>query len=764
MQNPLSLLKLRSFSRLPAILQTEVAECGLACLAMISTYHGHEIDLTTLRKRYPVSLRGTTLHHIIQTAEKLDYACRPLRLELEEMDQLQMPCILHWDMNHFVVLKKVTKTGIVIHDPAQGERSFRFNEVSKHFTGVALELNPTSAFKIKKEVQKVPFYAFWHKIVGLKRSMVKVFLLSVVLQAFTLISPFYNQLVVDQAIVSHDMGFLKVLALGFLMVMLIQLFVTGLRSLLVLSLGSMLSIQMATNLFRHLIRLPLPFFEKRHIGDIVSRFGSLGQIEKLLTTSLVQAIVDGMMAISTLIMLFIYSGTLACVVITAVALYGLIRFAWYRPLKQLTEENIVASSKENSNFIETIRAIQSIKIFGKESDRGVLWQNRYADTINTGIRQAKLGIIYSTINSLLFGIENILVIYLCAKMITADMGAAGFTIGMMFAFISYKQQFTSKAIALIENVVELKMLGLHLERLGDIVLEKPEIEARAFESTLKEITGSIELKDVSFTYAESEPSVVNKVSFKIEQGESVALVGPSGCGKTTLMKVMMGLFKSTGGEVLIDGMPLDKLGVSNFRSQVAAVMQDDQLLSGSISDNICFFDSQPDMVKIEACAKMAMVHQDIMNMPMAYNSLIGEIGASLSGGQKQRVLLARALYRSPKILFLDEATSHLDVALEHGVNQSIQHLNMTRVIIAHRPDTIRSAQRVIVFTPDGVVEQALTLPGHNQAKSTEAAESESTETLNTASTTSSVSMNMSYASQSYSSTFNTNTADEEEPA
>lgn len=709
MQNPLTLLKFSSFNRLPVILQTEVAECGLTCLAMIATYFGHEIDLTTLRRRYPVSLRGTTLHQIIQTAEKMSYACRPLRLELEEMDQLQTPCILHWDMNHFVVLKKVTKSGIVIHDPAQGERSYQFNEVSKHFTGVALELTPTTEFKIKKEVQKVPFYAFWHKIIGLKRSMLQVFLLSVVLQAFSLISPFYNQLVVDQAIVSHDMSFLKILAIGFLLVMLIQLFVTGLRSLLVLSLGSMLSIQMATNLFRHLIRLPLPFFEKRHIGDIVSRFGSLGQIEKLLTTSLVQAIVDGMMAISTLIMLFIYSSMLAMVVIAAVILYGLVRFAWYRPLKQLTEENMVASSKESSNFIETIRAIQSIKIYGKEADRGVLWQNRYADTINTGIRQAKLGIIYSTINSLLFGVENILVIYLCAKMITSGMSGASFTIGMMFAFISYKQQFTSKAIALIENVIELKMLGLHLERLGDIVLEKPEIEAHTFESNIKSITGKIELKDICFGYAESEPLVINKVSFSIEPGEIVALVGASGCGKTTLMKVMMGLFKPTSGEVLIDGVSLDKMGVSNFRTQVAAVMQDDQLLSGSISDNICFFDPQVDMEKVEASAKMAMIHQDIVNMPMGYNSLIGEIGASLSGGQKQRVLLARALYRSPKILFLDEATSHLDVALEHGVNQSIQHLNMTRVIIAHRPDTIRSAQRVIVFTKEGVFEQPIVL-------------------------------------------------------
>jgi ATP-binding cassette subfamily B protein RaxB len=700
MQNPIELLNFGNRHRLPVILQTEIAECGLACLAMVAGYHGYETDLNTLRRMYPISLRGTTLHGLMQTADKMEFACRPLRLELEQLDQLRLPTILHWDLNHFVVLKSVGKKSVVIHDPAQGVRTVSMNEVSKHFTGVALELTPTPKFMPKKEIRTVPFWTFWQKIVGLKSAMVQVFVLSLALQIFSLISPLYMQLVVDEVLVSHDVHLLKVLALGFLMLMFIEVGTSALRSFLVMGFSSMLSIQMATNLFRHLIRLPLPYFEKRHIGDVVSRFGSLSQIEKTLTTGIVQAIVDGIMAIATLIMLFIYSPFLACIVLLALSIYAIIRFSWYRPLKAITEESIITGAKESTNFMETIRATQSIKIFGKETQRQVMWQNRYADKINTGIRLGKLKITFGAINSVLSGIENIVVVYIAAQLVL-DLK---FSVGMLFAFMSYKQQFMSKAVGLIENMIELKMLGLHLERLGDIVLEEQEPQ----ESGLQEapvLKGAIRLENINFQYDENEPVILNNINLTINPGESVALVGPSGCGKTTLMKIMMGLFTPKSGKVFIDDMPLEKLGLSNFRAQVGAVMQNDQLLSGSMSDNISFFDPQYDQNRVEQCANFAVIGHDITAMPMGYNTLIGDMGTTLSGGQKQRVLLARALYKEPRIIFMDEATSHLDVALEQAVNQAIKHLSVTRVIIAHRPETIKSADRVFVFTPQGLVEQ-----------------------------------------------------------
>lgn len=692
MASPAQLLLFSKKNKLPLILQTEIAECGLACLAMIACYHGHLVDLASLRRRFSMSLKGTTLKDLIDIADRLQLASRPLKLELEDINKLKTPAILHWDMNHFVVLKSAGRGRVTVHDPGNGERTLEYHEASKHFTGVALELTPTGEFKPQAERQEIRLRDFWRDSIGIKRSLIQLLLLSIALQAFALVSPFYMQLVVDQAIVGHDQGLLKVLAIGFLLLLLIKLGTEALRSFVILYFGNMLSFQIGVNLFHHLIRLPLDYFEKRHIGDVVSRFGSMKSVQKLLTTDLVSAAVDGIMTISTLVMMIIYAQRLALVVVFVVSIYAFFRYLLYRPLRQLTEDEIVAKAKEDSNFMETVRGIQSIKIFGRESNRQTIWQNRFADSANLGIRLGKLRIGYSTMNSILFGLENILVIYLGADMV---LGGA-FTVGMLYAFVAYKDQFSEKAAALVEQMIEFKMLGLHLNRLADITLTRKEVTQDPTTSSTT-ISGQLELRQVSYRYSESEPFTFRNLDVTVEPGGCIAIIGPSGCGKTTLMKVMMGLFSPQEGSVLLDGEPIAKIGLSSYRSQVAAVMQDDQLLSGSIADNIAFFDAEQDQKWVLHCAKLAAIHHDVIAMPMGYNSLIGDMGTMLSGGQKQRILLARALYRQPKILFLDEATSHLDTQLESCVNAAIKTLAITRIIIAHRPDTIQSADRILLF-------------------------------------------------------------------
>ena len=703
MQNPVELLQFSSFSKLKPVLQTEAAECGLACLAMVANYYGHRIDLNTLRREYPISLKGASLQSLINTADKLQFASRPLRLEMEDLVNLKLPCILHWDMNHFVVLKKVLGKNITILDPGIGERIYRIDEIAKHFTGVALELTPTKNFEKKNEEKQLKLSELWDRISGLKGSLVQIFILSLLLQVFAIAAPFYMQLTVDDVIVSHDLDLMVILAAGFLFLMLFRVTVTTLRSFVVMLMGTQMNIQISSNLFRHLIRLPLDWFEKRHIGDVVSRFGSLDQVKELLTTGVIEAIVDGIMVIGTLVMMFIYSAKLAWVVIIAVIIYSLVRLVLYTPLRRLSEENIVANAKEDSNFMETVRATQTIKIFGKETQRQTVWQNLYADAMNTEIRLGKLNIGYSAINSLLFGIENVVVVYLAATNVIEGL----MSVGMLYAFMSYKQQFTGNAVSLIEKFIQFKMLSLHLSRIGDIALTPVEHDTANVVSGglgTREIEGEIVLNDLGFRYSSADPFVIEGANIKIKAGQSVAIIGPSGCGKTTLMKVMIGLLKPEVGQVLIDGVDAEKIGKQNYRSQIAAVMQDDQLLSGSIADNICFFDPEFDQKKIEACAKMAAIHPDIMAMPMAYDSLIGDMGNTLSGGQKQRIILARALYKKPKILFLDEATSHLDVSLENHVNQSIKYRKMTRIIIAHRQETIDSADRVLRMEDGKLVE------------------------------------------------------------
>ncbi|TMP80624.1 ABC transporter ATP-binding protein [Pseudoalteromonas phenolica] len=689
-ENVVNKLQFWSRNSLPIILQSEAAECGLASLAMVACYHGYQTDLVSIRQKFSISLEGATLLDIMGFAEQLNLSTRPLRIELEDLDALQTPCILHWDLNHFVVLKKANEKRIVIHDPAKGEKTLTLEEASKHFTGVALELTPTKDFEKQESKPTLKFSDFWSRISGLKRSLLLIFLLSMLLQVFTLAAPYYIQLVIDDVVLTGDTSLLTVLAVGFFLVLVFEIATNALRGFTLLHFGNQMNIQLGANLFHHLVRLPISYFEKRHMGDVVSRFGSLQQVKQLLTTGVIEAIIDGLMAIITLAMIFFYSPTLSAVVLVAVFAYAGVRIAMYKPYRAISEQEIMARAEENSNFMETVRGIQTIKLFGSEVKREGQWQNRYANAINQNIRIGNFNIGYDAVNRALFGIENIVVVYLAAHLVIQG----GFSTGMLFAFMSYKRQFMEKTANLIEKFIEFKMLGLHFDRIADIALtEKEDLQPASIKRHTLE--GGIEVNNVSFAYSDATPNVLDNLSLKIKAGESVAITGPSGCGKSTLLKILLGLNKTKSGEVLIDGVPLEQIGARQYRQQIAAVMQDDELLSGSVSDNIAFFDTPVDMERVVYCAQLAAIHDDIAQMPMGYDSLIGDMGSSLSGGQKQRIILARALYKQPKILFMDEATSHLDTNLEADINEAVSRLDITRVIIAHRKETIESADREI---------------------------------------------------------------------
>jgi ATP-binding cassette subfamily B protein RaxB len=335
-----------------------------------------------------------------------------------------------------------------------------------------------------------------------------------------------------------------------------------------------------------------------------------------------------------------------------------------------------------------------LKLFGGEPARHSRWQNLVVDVQNRDVRTARLDIGYATASRLIFGIENLAVLWLGARLVLDGQGSGSFTVGMLFAFIGYKTQFATRMPALVDRCVELKMLGLHAERLADIALHEP--EPIAFPGRdLAHLPPRIELRNVSFRHGDGEPWVLRHVDTTIEPDDHVAITGPSGAGKTTLLKIVLGLLKPTEGEVLYGGIPVHRLGEANVRRQFGTVMQDDVLLAGSLADNIAFFEPQPDAARIEACARAAQVHGDIACMPMGYHTPVGDLGRGLSGGQRQRLLLARALYRRPRVLLLDEATSHLDIAGERAVMQALAHLRLTRIVIAHRPETIAGAARVL---------------------------------------------------------------------
>lgn len=686
-------------SKVRLVRQTEVAECGLASLTMVANYHGFDVDLGTMRRKYSPSLRGAPLRALINLADQIGLTPRAVKLPLEELQNLHMPAVLHWDLNHYVVIEAVkgSQNGrrALIHNPDGRSAWLSLSEVSDHFTGVALELRPSNDFDKTTLREKLRLSQLWQSMTGLKRALVQILLLSLVLQAFVLASPYYMQIAIDNALPALDNDLLTVLAIGFGLFTIINVIASLLRSFVLLNAGTSVGYGLATNIARRLFRLPIEWFEKRHTGDILSRFQSVLPIQQLLTQGAVAALVDGVMAIFTLAVMFFYSPMLAFIAILAFALYGAARLISFSFQREAEEATIITGGKEQSTLIETLRGMVTLRLFGRETLRHALWQTRLTDSINANVRLSRIGIWQSTANLLIFGLENIVTIWLAIGFVIEG---AGFSVGMVFAYMAYKGQFMSKSAALIDQAIQFKMLGLHLERLSDIALSQEDRSFLVGAQTETELTGKIELRDVYYRYSPSDPMVLKGVNLAIEQGEHVAITGPSGGGKSTLLKVMLGLVEPESGEVLIDGIPLHRFGYKSFHRQIAAVLQEDSLFAGSLADNIALFDDEVDMQMVMGAAAAASIHDDIAAMPMQYETLIGDMGSTLSGGQKQRVLLARALYRRPKVLLMDEGTAHLDAKHEAAVNAAITQMGITRVIIAHRQETIAAADRTLVMT------------------------------------------------------------------
>ena len=682
-----------SFSRrLPVILQTEAAECGLACLVSVLGFHGFHTDLRHLRARFSLSLKGATLADLVRFAHAMNLTARAVRLDLDELVNLRIPCILHWDLNHFVVLHEVHRNHIVIMNPASGWQKVRMEEVSRCFTGVALELFPNTQFEEKRETRKIRVLPMLRGVVGLKRSLFQLLLLAAALLVFALASPCFMQWVIDHAIVSADRDLLLTLALGFGLLLIVQQLVSLLQTWAGMYLATSLNIQWKANVLRRLMDLPVSYFAKRHLGDVVSRFGSVDSIQSTLTSTFFVLVLNSIMAVFTLGLMYLYSPSLTAVVLVVLLIYIAIRWAAYYPLRHATEENIVHAAKQSSYFMETIRGIQTVKLFDKNAQRHAAWLNLFIDTINTGLTTQKLSALFGFTNGLLFGIANILIVYFGAVSVLDGI----FTVGALMAFMSYKSQFESKAGSLIDQFVQIKMLGLHAERLADIVLEETENEqSNDFRLPENLEHFDIQIENVSFRYAENEPYILQDFSLIIKQGIAIAFAGHSGCGKSTLIQILTGSLKPESGHVLLGGHDIHALPPAFIRKFSASVMQDDVLFAGSIAENISFFDDTPNMEKIAFCAQMANIHHEIVAMPMAYETLIGDMGSALSGGQKQRIVLARALYREPKILFLDEASSHLDINNERVINDNLRQLNITKIMVAHRQETLNTADSVV---------------------------------------------------------------------
>lgn len=698
MKNPL--MKLGWFDHLrktSVILQSEVAECGLACLAMIANHHGNRIGLRDMRQQFPQTLRGMSVDQILKAGRLIGLNGRALRLELEHLGELKLPCILHWGMSHFVVLTKVARTGITILDPAIGKREVKLFDVDRLFTGVAVELLPANKFGITPGTAPLQFRQLWTKMSGVGSSLLAVFGLSLLIQFMMLLAPFQMQMSIDEAIPTNDAAFLTTLLVAVVILLIIQVAVGVLRSLLILHLSNTISFQVASNLFAHLMRLPVEFFERRHVGDIASRFVSLDKIRETLTTSFVEAIVDGMLVIGTLCAMFLYSPALGAIAAGGLGVYALAKWLTHATLRHATEEYIAFNARKDTSFLESIRGITTIRQHGGESDRHGLWQNAMADSLNANTRVGRLTVVQNAVNQFFLNLDAILILYVGALGVMAN----ELTLGVLTATLAYRNQFSQRGAALIDKLQAFGLARLHLERVSDIALANP---SKSLENpSAAPITGEgrVEIKGLEYRYGQFDRPVFANLNLTVAPGESITIIGASGNGKSTLLKCLLGMAEPTAGEVLVDG---QAAAVAGRGATIAAVLQGDELFSGTVADNISFFGSDFDRERMIDAARWVGLHHVIERMPMQYDTPIGDIGKSLSAGQQQRLMIARALYRNPKVLVLDEATSHLDILSERFINENIRRLKITRICVAHRPETILTADRIYALEDGALTE------------------------------------------------------------
>lgn len=683
---------LSGFGKLPLIRQAAGAECALACLAMILAFYNYKIDISELRRRFFMSMRGADLSTISEIGSKLGLGSRPLRLEVDELSRLRLPAILHWEFNHFVVLKSVSKKRIVVHDPARGVLSVRLKEVAEKFTGVALELTPTQAFKRRSPSPGLTLSGLVRFDRPIVSSLSLGILLSLVAELFVLASPFYMQIIIDEALTKGDVSLIGFLTMAFAILLVFETITSVVRGLTFQYLGNLLSFDIASRVFSRLLALPANYFSNRQLGDIQHRFQGMEQVKAFFVSTAPMILIDGLLGILVLGIMSLYSYKLVLLVLAVTLVYIAWRIATFRLMRRAAGDLIVAQAETQTFLLESLRAMSTLKLMAIESRRESGWRNCNARRLNAQIRVGNLDIANLTFERLLFQGLRIAIIFMAAGMAVDN----ELSVGMIIAFVAYFSMYSQRIPALVQQIVAMKLLSVPLNRIADIVLERPEEigEAGGRDPTLR---GSVALQNATFRYGRAEKFILQRACFSAAVGEFVAIVGPTGEGKTTILGLLSCLIEPKGGEVLFDGRPVSNWDLSSIRRQIGVVQQDDTLLRGSIAENVALFDEAIDMPWLRECCEIACVADDINAMPMGYESLVGDMGSSFSGGQKQRILLARALYRRPKVLLLDEATSHLDTETEKAVLANLRNLAITKISVAHRATTIMAADKVFLL-------------------------------------------------------------------
>jgi len=681
-----------------AVRQHEAHECGLACFAMVAAFHGHRLALDECRRLTP-SAGGASFRTLVDLASRFGFEARGVEAAGAALAGVRLPAILHWNDDHFVVLEDLRSGDALIHDPNHGSLTISLDQLHARHTGFCLELTPPHGEVHVASPRRRNFDYLWGHLRKSRASLLSALVLTLALQAGALLTPYFAQVAIDRALPREDGALLNAVAVAFIGFGVLNTVVTLARLRVIRAVGAGLSASMGSDVGHRLLHLPLNWFRTRETGAILSKTQLVLPIKHALAEDLPAAFVNTILALLTGIAMLVYAPVIAVAGFAAAVAYGVIKAVFLPRQKAALSQMIDAIGKEQAFLMNTVRCMRSFRLACRESERHDLWNERFGDFVGADRR-------YRSINDAQTALQGGVVMIASAVVLWLGVAAVmrgAFTTGMLFAFMSYMTQFTVASFGFLDKYTHFIELDSYLDGLSDIVDTPPDaIFARPGTLPVEPIR-RIELRGIRFGYGSDGPDILKDVNLTIRSGECVAIKGPSGGGKSTLAQILLGLVKPCGGSVIVNGRPLDEYGVRSYYDQVSAALQDEDLLSATVVDNISMFDRDVDHDLVVRCAAAAAVDEEIRRWPLGYASIIGDGGIAVSSGQKQRILLARALYAQPSVIVLDEGTAHLDAESERKVGEHIDGLGITRIIFAHKEETIARADRVFALIDGSLV-------------------------------------------------------------
>ena len=685
--------------RIPFVQQLQTTDCGAACLAMVLGYHGRQVGLEGIRYEMATGRDGVSVLHILDAARGFGLRGRGIRLELEDFGHLKPATILHWDMAHFVVFEKIRGQHVWILDPAFGPRRMPLSEVGRHFTGVALELEPTGDF-VQAARERPGFWRYFRLLLQRGSLLRRIALTSVLLQGLTLAVPIFTGALIDQVIPNADYSLMLVLCVGIAALAGFGVITQLVRGYLMLQLRVELDVKMSMDFMEHLAQLPFSFFQTRRTGDLMLRLASTSNIREILTSSTASLALDGGLILGYMLLLILLHPWMGLLVLFLAATRVVVFLAIRRANARLTAQNLQAQAASSSYQVQMIQGIETLKSSGAETRAVQQWSQLFADVMNNSIARERLNLMSDTLLKALTLISPAVVLGYGGYLVLDQK----MSLGTMLAVSALVAGVLTPLTSLISSALQLQLLGSYVERVED-VLKTPVEQPPDHPRRSPRIRGGLRFEEVSFRYAPMAPFAVRDVSIDIRPGQMVAIVGRSGSGKSTLARLIVGLYEPSLGAVYVDDVPLAECDLTEIRRQIGFVPQTPHFFDVSIRDNIGLTKPGATLDDIERAARAAQIHEEIMAMPLGYETMLSSAGGSVSGGQGQRIALARALVSQPALLILDEATSHLDGATETAVFERLAEMRCTRVIVAHRLSTVVQAETILVMEDGRIVER-----------------------------------------------------------